>query len=740
LARSKFESFFGFYFSFAFEFANLQSKEFLGRMVWGLTVMVSDSPGTNLSTVASIPRVGGASTTLTTNNNNPLHTCSLARSTADPSSKIWPKSTPNRMPCDENHNNDDDDESVDTVELARRIQGPLSTTSPANTAITNVIARRPDTIHATTLEDMDDLSNDDDSVATVELARRIHNQRTTHTTRDPSTSHNRPLHENNWNTNNDDSNNDNTNDDLHDPEDDSVDTASLARRIPQRRHREPVAQEEFYLPPDVGDDDSSTSTSTTTSGSNSNVRSNTDNARQIKDEEKEEPLHLPVPANPTIPVLNPPPRPSCRFNLPPTARSSSLSPEIVAPHHTPGPVASRGKLITSSRKSDLQLTLPHRTGDELAEAVFWNGARSDARTDSVTDHTALVETPSVPSSRPSSDGVRYGLRPSRPTPVFAPIDRHQPLSIWTTTTPRALTHDDIETFSDEDAAAFGFPSTETHASSMDVPSREKHIPMSSRPYLLPSSRVQLPSAVTVTTRTTTFAPSYLSTDGQEAETQQNYPLSGKPSTVSSNPWQSAPAPRRRLRNAAVSDTSQVRAAVKRKRTASTPGQPFTMSTFQEHDSWGSKGVEPPQQRHGNPRTNTIPEGDWLSQWNSARASGTAPRNDLAGGSGVGAGSYEMVPQYSRNEENLNLSRQEQGRAGFSKRSARGGRKRGAKGRSGWAKKGKSGGDYARGSVRGRRGRDGALSTSSGINWNPNPVQAARDDQTLQHVGGAEISF
>lgn len=77
-ARSKFESFFGFYFSFAFEFANLQTKEFLGRMVWGLTVMVSDSPGTNLSTVASIPRVGGASTTLTTNNNNPLHTCSLA--------------------------------------------------------------------------------------------------------------------------------------------------------------------------------------------------------------------------------------------------------------------------------------------------------------------------------------------------------------------------------------------------------------------------------------------------------------------------------------------------------------------------------------------------------------------------------------------------------------------------------------------------------------------------------------
>jgi hypothetical protein len=120
--------------------------------------------------------------------------------------------------------------------------------------------------------------------------------------------------------------------------------------------------------------------------------------------------------------------------------------------------------------------------------------------------------------------------------------------------------------------------------------------------------------------------------------------------------------------------------------------------------------------------------NWMTDWNHTRAT-TMTRNDLVGGSGVGAGSYQIAQPAnndSKDEENTSYNRNRwdsKKNKGTKRKRAGGGRGRG---------RGRSRGGGGRGG-RGRgRGGGGTVPT-----W-------VRDgdygDADLQNVGGAEISF
>jgi hypothetical protein len=112
------------------------------------------------------------------------------------------------------------------------------------------------------------------------------------------------------------------------------------------------------------------------------------------------------------------------------------------------------------------------------------------------------------------------------------------------------------------------------------------------------------------------------------------------------------------------------------------------------------------------------------------------RNDLSGGSGVGAGMYQMMPGRRENGPVVPPPA-----AAASRRGGRGGKKSSAKGA--W-KKGEGGG-RGRG-TRGKRGGRGGV-WGSNNNWGNNTGgwqsgggSTSRDDPNLHHVGGANMSF
>lgn len=258
--------------------------------------------------------------------------------------------------------------------------------------------------------------------------------------------------------------------------------------------------------------------------------------------------------------------------------------------------------------------------------------------------------------------------------------------------------------------------------------------------------------------------SYLSTNTARAPPAQQSRTSQRPAH-----WQGQPKRQRRLRDAASSNTSLARSVVMRPRVgtssnathaAAAPSWTSTAASSSaapaaSNDAWSNPynaARASGSAVDSGPANNniTLPVDGWMNQWSAARATEGAPgnaRNDLVGGSGVGAGSYSLVNSTNTGgsfDENYEpVARASRGR----------GRGKGKKG--GWKKGGKSkkggkrgGGGRGRGRGRGARG-GAAASQNDGGAWGDYggggggggwSAQPSRDDANLGHVGGAEMSF
>jgi hypothetical protein len=124
-----------------------------------------------------------------------------------------------------------------------------------------------------------------------------------------------------------------------------------------------------------------------------------------------------------------------------------------------------------------------------------------------------------------------------------------------------------------------------------------------------------------------------------------------------------------------------------------------------------------------------------------------PRNDLFGGSGVGAGSYQLepakaVPAVKAAKAYAKKSCTKKGSATTVKKGAK--RKYAKKkgGRTSYKKKGTTGGGSSRGSGRSRppQTRNTNDAWSSGYQHRSSTTPVSRTDATLNHVGGASITF
>ena len=124
-----------------------------------------------------------------------------------------------------------------------------------------------------------------------------------------------------------------------------------------------------------------------------------------------------------------------------------------------------------------------------------------------------------------------------------------------------------------------------------------------------------------------------------------------------------------------------------------------------------------------------------------------PRNDLFGGSGVGAGSYQLepakaVPAVKAAKAYAKKSCTKKGSATTVKKGAK--RKYAKKkgGRTSYKKKGTTGGGSSRGSGRSRapQARNTNDAWSSGYQHRSSTTPVSRTDATLNHVGGASITF
>ena len=197
-------------------------------------------------------------------------------------------------------------------------------------------------------------------------------------------------------------------------------------------------------------------------------------------------------------------------------------------------------------------------------------------------------------------------------------------------------------------------------------------------------------------------------------------------------WSSKPK-RRKLRNPALSDTAFVAAAVVR-RNSHAPTR------------------EIPVEDSSTPRA-PVASDNWMAPQLLQVSGGTLPpqRNDLRGGSGVGAGQYQLVNTYHDEQENV---WEDPPSLPSSRGRGRGGRGRGRKGGGGggWRSKGRGrgGGRRGRGGPTSGRGRGNGTSSfgrsSVGNAWSDyGPAsrwtsQSTNDGSKLGNVGGAEITF
>ena len=151
--------------------------------------------------------------------------------------------------------------------------------------------------------------------------------------------------------------------------------------------------------------------------------------------------------------------------------------------------------------------------------------------------------------------------------------------------------------------------------------------------------------------------------------------------------------------------------------------------------------QPPPFIHGSTGPNNHSE---YQQITLTTNSLSTQRNDLRGGSGVGAGQYQIVNSYNDEEEDVwnapparssSRGRGKRGRGGG--RSQRSGRGRGRGGR------GRGRGGRGRG---GRGGRNSSFRGRGGNAWSdygqtsPWTSRSTTDNSMIGHVGGAEISF
>jgi hypothetical protein len=180
-----------------------------------------------------------------------------------------------------------------------------------------------------------------------------------------------------------------------------------------------------------------------------------------------------------------------------------------------------------------------------------------------------------------------------------------------------------------------------------------------------------------------------------------------PSSAGFSAWAERP---RRVRDASASNPAFVRGAVKRPSSK-------TMAPRPANSNLG-----------GHTQTSSI--GGAVIHLGTDDAT---ERNDLMGGSGVGAGSYELVrpaqlPRWTAQERPSSASTQKTS----NKRNKGGGWKRKGRGNRGRGR----GSGRTKGAGRGRgRGRGGGGWSAASTSWAGNT-----DDPNLSHIGGAEMSF
>ena len=325
--------------------------------------------------------------------------------------------------------------------------------------------------------------------------------------------------------------------------------------------------------------------------------------------------------------------------------------------------------------------------------------------------------------------IREGLRSAKKSPSFLSRPGYNAdafgFDVGYTGDSEELEREDIETYSDDEAVAFGFSSRP----SMSASARRSYQPpansdeeaevfgFSSRPPMRRSTG-------------TSYGPSmsapghsgFESTFGGLSETRDirvlNPPRrdsSGQGPTRLSDPWKERSNRRPLLRDAVASNTANAAGIVKK------PGA--------THNTRAAVSSSAPADSFSN---NSRTFGGWSSQPN-VRAGDENVRNELVN-DGVGLGGYQFVRGKPASKPRAKAAGK-----------ARRGRGKGSRG--GWKRK-KAGGSKRGGSSRrgGRGGsrRGGRAASSfgdaggSGGAWGQPPP--TRDDPNLRHVGGAEMSF
>jgi hypothetical protein len=397
--------------------------------------------------------------------------------------------------------------------------------------------------------------------------------------------------------------------------------------------------------------------------------------------------------------------------------------------------------------------------EELQDAAFFatnNGASNHSQgvvdlCDSDDDDDHRVELDEYSSQNLT---VREGLRSARKSPHFVTSSRRlsQPAP------PKAAGDDDIQCFSDEDERPLdrfqsqSYLTSTTRTLPVQQPLHQQHQPQQR----YPQSSIQSHNPYHQTTGQSAapavngMLPNQQQQPQSSAQSHNPYnqttghSAAGAGNGMLPNRWQERPERQRRLRDAASSNTSFAQAVVRRPEPAATAHR------------WGSANSSTAAAAPA--ATAAVTSDNWFNQWTAARATGGGGdehvRNDLVGGSGVGAGSYRLVDNNNAGTSNYDENFEPEHRAQpLARRNARGGKggysKKRTKGKARSKKGGKRGGG-GRGRGRGRGGSRGAANNQNdsagawgdygdggGSAWSAQP---SRDDPNLGHVGGAEMSF